>query len=487
MKLPARTQVAVVGSGAGGAVTALELAKAGHEVCVFEEGNRLGLSDYGLPLPLAMKRLYRRTGMTPIRGGVPIGYVEGSCVGGSTEINSGFWQRTTAPVLDDWKDRFGLVGASEEDLAPHYQWSEELLHVSVRARPFPPSTEVFIRGAENAGMTAIPIQRVEKGCRNLNLCASGCPEGRKQGMSVSLLPEAEKAGVRIFSRCHVTKIEMEGDRVKSLLVKARNDTGGHETSRVAADVVFVCAGPTASPALLLQSGFKHNTGKSLGTHPMLKVAARFDTEINAHKSVLPLVQVKDLEDITLGGSLFTPGHLALVLSENGQVSPRLMKQYKQMALYYVAVKGSGTGSVSVCRSEKGVPRIYYRLSKGDLAMLGHGLAKLCEILFRAGAVEVIPAIYGATPLKKEKEGLVFAKRPPDKHRLGLTTVHAFSTCPSGENKDLCATDSFGKVQGTQNLYVNDASIMPTSPGVNPQGTVMALARRNVRAYMEKEK
>ena len=34
------------------------------------------------------------------------------------------------------------------------------------------------------------------------------------------------------------------------------------------------------------------------------------------------------------------------------------------------------------------------------------------------------------------------------------------------------------------LYVNDASLLPTSPGVNPQGTIMAIARRNATHWAD---
>jgi nucleoside-diphosphate-sugar epimerase len=67
--------------------------------------------------------------------------------------------------------------------------------------------------------------------------------------------------------------------------------------------------------------------------------------------------------------------------------------------------------------------------------------------------------------------------------MGLTTVHAFSSCPMGENPDFCATDSFGRVNGFSNLYINDASLIPDSPGVNPQGTTMAIALRNVDHFL----
>jgi choline dehydrogenase-like flavoprotein len=58
------------------------------------------------------------------------------------------------------------------------------------------------------------------------------------------------------------------------------------------------------------------------------------------------------------------------------------------------------------------------------------------------------------------------------------TIHLFSSCVMGEARDVCAVDSFGKVHGQQNLFVNDASLLCTAPGVNPQGSIMAIARRN---------
>ena len=68
---------------------------------------------------------------------------------------------------------------------------------------------------------------------------------------------------------------------------------------------------------------------------------------------------------------------------------------------------------------------------------------------------------------------------------GLMTIHLFSSCPMGENRSKCAVDSFGRVHSVANLHVNDASILCGAPGVNPQGTIMALARRNVLRFLNK--
>jgi choline dehydrogenase-like flavoprotein len=140
-------EVVVVGTGAGGAVTAVELARHGYHVTLLEEGPRPPLSDYGRDAGRAMQLLYRHRGMTPILGPVPVAYVEGCCVGGSTEINSGFWHRTPPEMLLRWKAQFDLVDAAPHDLDPHFAWAEELLAVGP-ALVDPPSTRVFARGIE---------------------------------------------------------------------------------------------------------------------------------------------------------------------------------------------------------------------------------------------------------------------------------------------------------------------------------------------------
>ena len=179
-------RIIVIGSGAGGAVTAFELARSGHEVLVLEEGLRVSLADYGRPPSVAMRALYRRRGMMPILGRVPIGYVEGCCVGGSTEINSGFWHRVPREILLRWTAQYDLDDASEESLGPHYEWAEHALGVSRSERPWPPGTRVFGRGIEMMGWSYDEVPRAAPGCRHTNACASGCPTGAKQGMSLAL-------------------------------------------------------------------------------------------------------------------------------------------------------------------------------------------------------------------------------------------------------------------------------------------------------------
>lgn len=67
----------------------------------------------------------------------------------------------------------------------------------------------------------------------------------------------------------------------------------------------------------------------------------------------------------------------------------------------------------------------------------------------------------------------------------LMTIHLFSSCPMGEDRSKCAADSFGHIHGFKNLFINDASLLCSAPGVNPQGSIMAIARRNALKFLGK--
>jgi choline dehydrogenase-like flavoprotein len=477
----------VIGSGPGGAVTALELSRAGVEVLVLEEGGAFTLEDYGGRPPAAMAKLYRRRGMTPIAGPVPIGYVEGSCLGGSSEINCGFWQRASNESLEDWESRYGLAHAGPGDLAAHYLWAEQLLGVQ-KAQSWPISTSLLAQGAEAMGWSCSEVPRAAERCQNTNTCSSGCATGSKKGMSRTLIPLAQASGAVVRTRCRAVRLVRDGSRIAGTVVREGRPGGPASEFRVDARHVFVCAGAVETAALLRRSGIKRHAGNTLRVHPMLKVVARFEEEVNAEQSVLPLIQVQEFRpEIVLGGAFFSLGHLGMMLSDNWPANRELMRRHRHMASYYVAIRGSGRGYVRPAPLDPAGSVIFYRLSRRDVMLLSQGLARLSAIMFAAGARELYPCVAGLSRIMNEREGMRWMERPLPRSALGLTTVHAFSTCPMGGKPELCAADSYGRVHGFDNLYLNDASMLPDSPGANPQATIMALARRNVRHFLEGRK
>jgi choline dehydrogenase-like flavoprotein len=130
------------------------------------------------------------------------------------------------------------------------------------------------------------------------------------------------------------------------------------------------------------------------------------------------------------------------------------------------------------------PLVRHGLTPNDRRDLAEGLKKLCEALFAGGATELYPGItHGPQLLKCDDLSKLPEVLPSG--LASLMTIHLFSSCPMGEDKDKCATDSYGRVHGFKNLYVADASLLCTAPGVNPQGSVMAFARRNVMKFLGK--
>jgi choline dehydrogenase-like flavoprotein len=63
------------------------------------------------------------------------------------------------------------------------------------------------------------------------------------------------------------------------------------------------------------------------------------------------------------------------------------------------------------------------------------------------------------------------------------TVHLTSSVRMGEDASTTAADSFGRLRGARNVRVNDASLLPDAPGVNPQAAIMTIATRNAEHFL----
>jgi len=62
--------------------------------------------------------------------------------------------------------------------------------------------------------------------------------------------------------------------------------------------------------------------------------------------------------------------------------------------------------------------------------------------------------------------------------------HLFGGCTMGKDPSRSVCDELGRVRGYEGLYVVDASVIPTNLGVNPQHTIMALARHSAQAMLD---
>jgi choline dehydrogenase-like flavoprotein len=466
------TDVLIIGSGAGGSVTAALLAEAGRDVTVLEEGPWIE-PDAMEPFSLdEMVAKYRHTGLAAALGAPGIVYAEGRCVGGSTEINSGLYHRLPAYLADEWRSTYSIDEFTPEALDGYAQRIEQMLTVSMLPGPPPPASAVLERGSTKLGWRAVEFSRVfryEPGGRAI-----------KQTMSRTMLPRAIEAGARVIPDCHVRKLVRRGDRIESVECRRTDADGRVEPLTVHAQHVFVCGGAIQTPTLLQHSGIRANVGGGLKLHPTVKIAARFPESLD-HGDV-PMHRVTEFApNLTIGGSASRRGHVALALADSGADFDDALADWDRVAVYYAAIRSEGSGRVIALPGMKS-PVVTYRLTDGDMSRLARGLVYLGEVLLAAGATELYPSIVRGTVVHSPDE-LVTWWDAVSRARANVMSVHLTSTVRIGENRDRTGADSFGRVWDYANLRINDASLLPDAPGVNPQAAIMAIATRNADHFL----
>ncbi|HEX5614447.1 MAG TPA: GMC family oxidoreductase [Acidimicrobiia bacterium] len=468
------TEVLVIGSGAGGATTAALLAEAGRRVTVVEEGPWVD-PDAVEPFSLdEMALKYRHHGSSAALGAPPVAYAEGRCVGGSTEINSGLWHRLPGDLAEEWRHAFRIDEFTTPLLDAYAERVEEWQSVSQMPAAPPPSSALLERGATKLGWRSVEFPRV------FRYDPSG--RGTKQTMARTLIPRAIAAGATVVADCRVQRLVRDGDRVVGARCQRRVD-GIDETIEIHADHVFVCGGAVQTPALLQRSGIRRNIGRGLKLHPTIKIAARFPHPID-HGDVSPYRITEFSPNLTIGGSASRRGHVALALADATTEYADALADWEHVTVYYAAIRSDAGGRVLALPGVR-APLVTYSLTDADMSRLARGLLHLGELLLAAGATELYPSVEGAV-IARRADDLVSWWESVDRRRTNLMTVHLTSSVGMGEARERTGTDSFGRVWDVRNLRVNDASLLPDAPGVNPQAAVMTIAARNAEQFLSEQ-
>ena len=474
-----KADVVVVGSGAGGAVVARELAARGKDVVLLEEGGFFTGKDFtGNPRAM-IDLLYRNRGLTMALGRPPIPIPLGRCVGGTTTINSGTCYRAPDYVLEEWAERYGVAGARQPDLRPYFERVEAELCV----RPVPDdiygrNSRLFERGAAALGYDGARIPRNERGCLGTGVCAVGCPQDAKQAMHVSYVPRAQAAGARLYTRCRVDRILLSGGRAIGVNARFEGEPG-RELRALARHVVVAC-GALLTPALLERSSVPDPSGRrgrNLHIHPATRVGALFDEEVRGWEEVPQAYNVHHFmrEGIFIQGQFVHPALEAPVLPGVGAAHKARMASYARLGSFGALISDESAGSVRATRG--GWPRVTYQLGATDARKLARAIGLTAEIFFAAGAREVYPGVHSRPVLHGIDEARALQHVTLPAADFEMMAFHPQGTARMGEDPRAAVTDSVGRVHGTPHLWVGDASLFPSSCKVNPQITIMALATR----------
>jgi len=483
-----RAQVVVIGTGAGGAVVAAELAEAGIDVVLVEEGDHPDRVAPEAPPLARIGALYRDGGMTGTLGNTFIPVPLGKTVGGTTTVNSGTCWRAPEEVLQRWEREFGIPSLADGGLAAEYERVEK----AIGATPVPedllgPGARLVRRGAEAMGFHTTPLTRNAVGCRGTGICAFGCPRRAKQSMDVSYVPRAIRAGARLHVRARVQRVLLDGGRASGVVavrLDERDRPAG--TLRVRAPRVVVAAGALLTPGLLAASGLAprgSEVGLHLRIHPASRVAALFDETVRSWEGVPQSLQVRDFEGegIVLQGIWVPPQLLAPTLPGAGPEHEERMAAVARMASFGALISDTSEGRVRTLGG-RAVP--WYRMNAGDVRRMQRAISLLSRIYFAAGAREVYPGVRQAPVLHSMGEAEALEQLPLRASDFELMAFHPMGTARMGGDPGRSAVDTAGRLRAAPGVYVADASLFPTSTRLNPQLTIMALATRIARGMIE---
>ncbi len=415
--------VVVVGSGPGGAIAAFHAAQAGMQVIIVESGHFPSNSASHSTDQLMAD--YQSGGQELILGRPIVPFAQGAVVGGGSEVNSGLYHRLPTHLQPHW---LYAMGSTVEE------WRAAVKDVESRL-------PIERQDAASLGQyTTSPIPLIAE---NLGWEHAVIPRWRSYheggfehyGMGATYLRNALDAGATLMKGEEVQAVSLEQlDSSVTVTTKKR---------RLRASHVVIAAGTTGTPGLLMRSGLASVRKVRFGYHAMAKVAVNYPYAINDLVDIDPHQAWLPGDVAKLGVAASTPDLLRSALAGLGLatdlVSPHL-------GVFYVSLPAAGRG---------GIVRIGHDLQPWFFAHSRnvHRLDQLAESLESA---------------VRNTGGTVLAPG-----RRTLSTVHVFGSLPLGTSQ---CVDLNGVVVGTNGrVRVSDASLLPTAPGVNPQGPLMHLA------------
>jgi choline dehydrogenase-like flavoprotein len=458
----------VVGSGAAGASAARVLADRTSSVAVVEEGPAVTTAQFEDRAFTSLSRLYRSMGAQITRGRAPMLVIQGRCVGGSTVVNSAILRRLPQDVWSEWSEEPGVASALPyADIDRASDDIERELHGAATPEAiWGGNNRLLSVAAADAGLGGSPTRRNAPGCKGSARCNLGCPHGAKQSMELSYLPYARDRGAQVFGDERVERVLWDGSKAL-----------GVETARrrlLANKAVLIAASAVQTPGLLWRSGIRSpQLGRHFQGHPGMAIVGLFDHPVGLGDGATQGFEVDGLRAglrVKLETLATPPETFFGGMPGVGRDWVQLMAEFPNAAVWVLPLRSYAHGAVSASG------RISFVLDPRDLPNLRHGLRLAADLMFKAGAREVVCPIDGLPHrLRPGQQGLI-ESAPDDASRYPLAMSHLFGTARMSATPGNGVVGLDFRVHGTDNLYVVDSSVFPTNLGVNPQLSIMALAR-----------
>lgn len=496
--------VAIIGTGAGGGVSAETLTKQGLKVVLIEAGKLMTNRDFTLNEGQAYRDLYQEGGLRATKDfGMTV--LQGRTVGGTTVVNWTSSFRTPKQTLNYWHDQFGVQGMGREDMDPWFQKMEQRLNISRWSMPPNANNDILRKGCESLGWRWGVIPRNVEGCWDIGYCGMGCPTNAKQSMLVTTLPEAMDRGATLLYSAQAHRLMIDGDQVTGVEVRPLNNdkiaTGAKVT--VKAKTVIAAGGGIQSPALLMRSKAPDPNGlvgKRTFLHPTTFTFGVYDKEIAPYYGA---PQSLYSDEFTFKKGVTGPaGYKLEMMPMQPGLAAALMGGFGDSAREDMERLPNLSGAISILRDgfhenspggtvelrDNGEPVLDYPLNDYLLEGTKRSHLTMTEMQFAAGAKKVRPVHAHAgyySSWSAAKKGIESIAYDPVVSVVG--SAHVMGGCTMGSDEKTAVVNSDGSYKHLRGLYVIDGSVFPTSLGVNPQLTIYSISARNASALASRLK
>jgi choline dehydrogenase-like flavoprotein len=467
-----KTDILIIGSGPAGSLSGYEILKKKKlKVIILEQGKQK--RDFVKPYSSdEMDIGYYKSGLTPAFGRGNIVYAIANCVGGGSEINSGFFFNFPKHLLNSWKKKISFLNYYE--LNKNINNIKKNLNIVLDKKNEGLSSKVLLKGSKKLKLRSEAVPRWIKSSKINNKWSH-----KRYGMTETYIKMFKKKGGIIIKEIRAKKIiKFAKNKNEEIVVECIKN---NKKIFIKTKYLICCGGAIFTPLFLRKSNIKENIGDSLMMHQMTRVVAKFKNEINEDKFGVPIRQINHFKPkMTFGCSISGKEHLALWMSDENNLN-QIIRNYKKYSIYYSLINSSSKGKV-LDLPFLDEPYVFYNLSKNDLKNHFLGLKRLSRILFRGGAQEIFFSKGNLgnetkTSFKNYNEVVQFLENKKN-YIPEVSSIHLFSSVSMGKSREY-PLDSYGKLKKFTNIYVNDSSILPSTTGVNPQGIIMAMAKRNI--------
>jgi choline dehydrogenase-like flavoprotein len=474
--------VVIVGSGAGASILAHQLVGMGRQVLLVERGGIEYPATFNDDEVDMVSRLYA-DGALQLSRDFRFQVFQGSCVGGSTVVNNAVCFETPDYILDKWINELDV----RIDRARYQHSMKEvyrLMHISHTPvmtvdKYLNPGGRIFAEACVKMGYGPPQVDSVMAnidGCLGCGYCNIGCRFGKKLSMLDTILPQTQLAypgKLQIIAGCEAIKFNKKDSRIVSL-------TGQFKSGRkltISGNTFVSSAGAISSSILLIKSKLGiANAGKKLAFNLGTQITAAFDQPVNSYDGLQISHFLKTDDHRFVMETWYNPPMFQSTAMP-GWFDQHFhnMQQYGNMACTGVLV---GTSSNAQVKAAGLLGRdISYVPTEDDFNSLMDGLEKAAEIyLAGGGAVRIMPntfTYYEYKSVQELKDNL--RKDVKSSRDISTGTGHPQGGNVMSSDPATGVVDEGFKVYGFDNLFVCDASVFPTSLGVNPQVTVMTLA------------